>query len=511
MLTNKQCSGVTSSIHGLCCVICRFTGQIDNGKRQHMEISKISAVRLTVVSIVAAVLCMASIGAIGLCFMGYWNYTETVDLHNESLASLKNEIDAAKQRALESKAESAEMETMLKRHSGELVKYIALTNEIHRLHGEKNVALGNLIAITNHASQINEALRESETRIEKLKADVADLEGKRDSLEHVEGLLKKKEQEIGRVSAELGAKGDELRNLSAEIDRVRDSQLVATSNLTATLNKAEGVRRVISEKETLKAKLEDDISKLNAEVAGKEQKKKELENEIDALDRRIKIRTPQAKELMDRLAGLAGECIASSNKLSEVRLQLVRESAEAHRKLDGELAEKRARASKEIEERERQIKEREQQIEEREQTAREAVAAAEGRAAKIIADAKTAAEAISKGAESDKAAAERVRKERVEAELSAARAIKERDAAMKEMAESESRVASLTSELSKLQGEVKAAKSELEKARVELTELRATEGHLSNAIQAKRKVLAALDSESVADSPSETTGASIEK
>ncbi len=451
-----------------------------------MELSKISAGKLTLLSALTALLCFTSICALGLCFCGYWKYVNTSDAQAERLNAIKSEIVAA-ERVLEAvKQGMVDKRAMMERMDEEYSKYIVLTNDIARLTTEKNAIQSNLSEVTNMVLRAEAAFEtaQSAKKIadDQLKARESDLakvndailaqEKKKVDISALEESLVKKRKELESIASELGFSEQKKKQLDADIAKASDKLTNAKEELAALQNKKEGLDAVIKEKESAKTRIEDDVARLEAT-------RTKLEGENSELDREILIKSPKEKLLMDRLAKLAGDYIVCTNKLAEGRAQLRKEVAEAEEQLDADIIRRKAKANDEIEAMRQQ--------------AREDFIKAEERAAKILSDAKSAAKAIDDMAAKDKKSAEEAKAEKAKADLAAEKAKKDEETARSSMKEINTKVEASKTELARLQAEIKGAKEELEKTRGEVAGLRETERQLSESIKVKQSILSPVD------------------
>jgi hypothetical protein len=378
-----------------------------------MELSKGSALRLTVISVLSAMLCFVTVALLGFLFKSFWEYEANKERERLTLESLRKEIVSTEIELNSKKGDVAKLDEKWK-------EFINLTNEIDRVSINTQGVLNNfskqseklqilnakILDVENNLELTNAVLSSVQSEIVRVRSEVEEARRNKEKLVGVEGGLHIKRQELAGVESSLAGKKAELEKLILEISTTRTSIEVAQSNLVSAIEQSKGLEIQIKDRKGV-------VNSLEVEMEDLERKKKELDESVDDIEKTLKIQAPKEKILMDRLADLAGQYVAETNRLDALKKRTKEEIREM-------------RANNEVE-----SKEIKKTAEEKHKRANEVLVEAEKKAVDILLEAKNRAAEVERVAKEDKKASEAAIKEKLDAEAAALVAKQEKIAIQK--------------------------------------------------------------------------------
>lgn len=460
-----------------------------------MELSKISALKLTVISVFVALLCLVAVGLLGHLLKAYWQFDSNKRSETERVERLREEIAVLESNMMQKRADIAQIDR-------QWLEYMQLTNEISQVmakrkamelaYSEQTDELARvrdvLSSIKNELALTNAAISVAKQNLNVLRQEIEVANGQKSALSGAEQELANKRVELSGVVGALKNKQEELDVLNGSLSRVRGLLAAAQSNLVSAVERANSEGKIASlRKET--------ILSLEASIAALEARKVSLSKSVDEVEKTIRLQAPKEKILVERLADLAGQYIAETNRLADVRLRLKEEVVQAQAEADADTLRKQQDADRRL------------------ARAKETLAAAEKRAFDLVAEAKATVAEIERTAVLDRQASQAAIKEKTEAETALLAASQEKatvDAAKgeaeKAKASLDRRVAALTERKMQLEGEISVLEQKkataatqveefgtrLLKLASEIKALRETEEALARAIASKQAQIKSL-------------------
>lgn len=446
-----------------------------------MELSKGYCVKLTLVAMVVAIICLVAIVLLGWSLRSFWEFDANRRLQNERLEELRLEIAQLENRVTDKRKDITSVKEKWNEYSNltnEIASAVKMAEEqnnlVNKLKALKASVDAELASVSNALAMTNSILLSASENLALINKQIADGEKKKGLLVGLDTEIASKQQMSENLTNTIKGKRGELKDVGEELAIGRASLLQANTNL------ARLVEQVTGAENTLRFH-EKNITDMKGQIDVLEGRMKALIKERDDIDRTIRIQSPKEKLLMDRLADLAGQYITATNKLAETRAQLRQEIEEAQATIDSDIQQKNKDADDRLDK------------------AKKTLSAAEIKASNIITEAKSSAAEIERSMKADKDAAEKARLEKASFELAASRA-------KQKMAEDEGRskeasdkllettkvIKELEKTITRYKEKVNAAKGELEKLTEEVEGLREVEKRLVESIATRQKALKKL-------------------
>lgn len=228
-----------------------------------MELSKGSALRLTVISVLSAMLCFVTVALLGFLLKSFWEYEANKERERLTLECLRAEIGSIESELDFKKGDVAKIDAKWK-------EFVNLTNEIDRVSINTQGVLNNYSKQAEKLQKLNEKILDVENNLEltnavlssvqreivRVRSEVEEARRNKEKLVGVEEELHIKRQELAGVESSLVGKKAELEKLISEISTTRTSLEVAQSNLVSAIEQSKGLEIQIKDRKGVVNSLE---------------------------------------------------------------------------------------------------------------------------------------------------------------------------------------------------------------------------------------------------------------